>query len=145
MPPDGHERGQPRWFLPTIIAALEVKPHARGGTGKHRDRLSLGRHKALDGLLVMFEKQVALLGTEPAPDKRREMALALAPLLQEHLTTYLAIGRSLCIADDAVIGARADLVWNEMMDEVSDAAAWPRDDGFLIRMIEAMADDDEAA
>ena len=43
-----------------------------------------------------------------------------------------------------------ELIWSEMMDEVSETADWPRyGDGadFFIRMIEAMphADDDEAA
>ena len=43
-----------------------------------------------------------------------------------------------------------ELIWSEMMDEVSEAAEWPRySDGadFFITMIEAMphADDDEAA
>ena len=76
------------------------------------------------------------------------MALALAPLLHEYQTTYLDIGRSLRIADDDVLGVRAELIWSEMMDEVSEAAAWPRHgDDFLLKMIQAMplTDDDEAA
>lgn len=74
------------------------------------------------------------------------MALALAPLLQQYQTTYLDLGRSLRIADDDVIGARSELIWSEMMDEVSAAAEWPRHGSdFLMRMIEAMphADDDD--
>jgi hypothetical protein len=150
VPPDGYERRQPRWRMPTIIDALAVKPQARCETGKFRDRYSIGRSKALDGMRVMFEKQLALIGAEPSLDRRREMAVVLAPLLHEYQTTYLDIGRSLRIADDDVLVARAELIWSEMMDEVSEAAEWPRyGDGadFFIKMIEAMphADDDEAA
>jgi hypothetical protein len=150
VPADGYERGQPRWRMPTIIDALAIKPQARRETGKYRDRYGIRRSKALDGLRVMFEKQVALISAEKSPAKRREMSIALAPLLHEYQTTYLDIGRSLRIADDDVLVARAELIWSEMMDEVSDAADWPRyGDGadFFIRMIEAMphADDDEVA
>jgi hypothetical protein len=145
--PDGYERGQPRWRMPTIIDALAVKPQARRETGKFRDRYRL-RSRVLDDMRVMFEKQVALVSAEPSLDKRREMSIALAPLLHEYQTTYIDIGRSLRIADDDVLVARAELIWSEMMDEVSEAAEWPRyGDGadFFIRMIEAMphADEDE--
>jgi hypothetical protein len=40
------------------------------------------------------------------------------------------------------------VIWSELMDEVSAAAEWPRDEGFLIKMFEVMcphADDDEVA
>ena len=77
------------------------------------------------------------------------MALALAPLLHGYQATYLDIGRSLRTTDDDVLSARAELIWSEMMDEVSEAAEWPRHgDDFFIKMIEAMpshTDDDEAA
>jgi hypothetical protein len=150
VPADGYTKhGQPRWRMPTIRNALAVKPQARRESGKFRDRHSL-RSKVLDDMRRTFEKVVALIGAEPSLDNRREMALQLAPLLHEYQTTYLDIGRSLRIADDDVLVARAELIWSEMMDEVSEAAQWPRyGDGadFFIRMIEAMphADDDELA
>jgi hypothetical protein len=125
--PDGHERGQPRWKLPTIISALAVPPQARRETGKYRDRFSVGRDKALDGLRVMFEKGIASISAEPSIDRRRQMAITLAPALAEYQQVYLSVGRSLRIADDDVLGARADLIWSEMMSEVSAAAEWPRD------------------
>jgi hypothetical protein len=113
------------------------------------DRIALGRHmpqRPHQRCPIFFEQ----IGAEPSLDNRREMAVQLAPLLHEYQTTYLEIGRSLRIADDDVLVARAGLIWSEMMDEVSEAAEWPRyGDGadFFIRMIEAMphADDDEAA
>ena len=113
VPADGYERGQPRWRMPTIIDALAIKPQARRETGKYRDRYGIRRSKALDGMQVMFEKQVALIRAEPSLDRRREMAVALAPLLHEYQTTYLDIGRSLHIADDDVLVARADLVGDD--------------------------------
>jgi hypothetical protein len=61
VPADGYERGQPRWRMPTIIDAFAVRPQARWETGKFRDRYRIGRSNALDGMRVMFEKQVALI------------------------------------------------------------------------------------
>jgi hypothetical protein len=150
LAPEAYQKGQPRWELGRIVDALAMSPKQRRETGKFRDRYSIGRSKALDGMRLEFEKQVALVSAERSRAKRREMAVALAPLLHEYQTTYLDIGRSLRIADDDVLVARAELIWSEMMDEVSEAAEWPRyGDGadFFIRMIEAMphADDDEAA
>jgi len=149
VPPDGYQSGQPRWRMPTIVDALALKPQARRETGKYRDRYSIGRSKALNGMRCMFEKQVALISAEKSLDKRREMAVALAPLLQEYQTTYLDIGRALRIVDDDVVSARAELIWQEMMDEVAAAAEWPRHgDDFWVKMVEAMpslTDDDEAA
>jgi hypothetical protein len=150
VPPQGYTKhGQPRWCMQTIRNALAVKPQARREAGKYRDRYNIGRSKALDGMRVMFEKQVALISAEKSPAKRREMAVALAPLLAEYQDVYLQIGRSLRIADDDVLDARAELIFSEMMDEVSEAAEWPRHgDDFWTTMIEAMpfhGDDDEGA
>jgi hypothetical protein len=71
VPADGYERGQPRWRMPTIIDALAIKPQARRETGKYRDRYGIRRSTALDGMQVMFEKQVALIRAEPSLDRRR--------------------------------------------------------------------------
>lgn len=148
VPPDGYQGSQPRWTMASITAALALTPQARRNASKSWDRYRIPS-KALGELRFNFEKQVALISVEPSLDRRREMALALAPLLHEYQTTYLHIGRSLRIADDDVLGARAELIWSEMMDEVSEAAAWPRHgDDFFVKMIEAMPshpDDDEAA
>jgi len=148
VPPDGYSKqGQPRWRLPAIINALAVKPQVRRETGKFRDRYGL-RSATLDALRREYEEQVASIATEKSLDVRRAMAVAVAPLLQEFQKLYLNVGRSLRIADDDVLGARADLIWGEMLDEVSAAAEWSRDDGFFERMSEAMwphADGDEPA
>ena len=74
------------------------------------------------------------------------MALKLAPLLQEYQTTYLDVGRQLGVVDNDMLGARADLIWSEMMEEVSAAAEWPRHGDFFVKMFEIMwphADDEE--
>ena len=94
VPPDGYERGQPRWRMPTIIDALAIKPQARRETGKFRDRYSL-RSRVLDDMRRTFEEEVALIGAEPSLERRREMALQLAPLLEQYQAAYLEIGRSL--------------------------------------------------
>jgi len=147
VPPDGYQGNHPRWTMASITAALALTPQARRNASKswHRYRIP---SKALDELRFNFEKQVALISVEPSLVRRRKMALKLAPLLQEYQATYLDTGRSLRIADDDVLGARADLIWSEMMDAVSEAAAWPlHGDDFFIKMIEAvpLTDDDEAA
>src|SRR4051794_10278475 len=107
VPPDGYERGQPRWRMPTIIDALAVKPQARREIGKFRDRYSL-RSRVLDDMRRTFEEQVALIGAEPSLERRREMALQLAPLLEQYQAAYLEIGRSPHIAVDDVLTARSD-------------------------------------
>jgi hypothetical protein len=148
IPPDGYQGGRPRYTMKTITDALAVKPHERRETGRYRDRFSIGRSRALDGLRLMFEKGVASISAEPSLTRRREMAVALAPLLAEYQKVYLSTGRSLRLADDDVLGARADLIWSEMMSEVSAAASWPRDGSDFFQVMFATmwpnADEDEA-
>jgi hypothetical protein len=147
LAPDVYERGKPRWRLARIIDALAMKPQARREIGKFRNRYSL-RSKVLDDMRRTFEEEVALIGAEPSLEKRREMAVALAPLLQEYQTKYLDVGRALRSVGDDVLSARAELIWQEMMEEVAAAAEWPRHgDDFWVKMVEAMpyTDDDEAA
>lgn len=146
VPPEGYTKhDQPRWRMPTIVDALAVKPEARRETGKFRDRYSL-RSTKLDRMRLEYEKGLALIGAEPSLDKRREMAMQLAPLLEQYQAVYLEIARSLHIADDDALTARSDLIWSEMMDEISAAAEWRRDDGFFAKMYAVMwprADDEE--
>ena len=147
VPPDGYEGGQARWYMPTIRSALAMGPQARRESGKYRDRYSIGRNKPLDGLRLAIEKQVAEVSVERSLDKRRAMALALAPMLAEYQSLYLSAGRALGVADDPALGARSDLIWSEWADEVSEATEWPRNDGFSIAMTEAAwpnTDDDKA-
>jgi hypothetical protein len=144
--PDGYAPGgHPRYTMATISAALAVKPQARRNSGKMRDRYSI-RSAALDTMRRQFEEAVEQIAAEGSPDRRRELALKLAPLLQEYQTTYLAVARELHLADDDAVCARAELIWSEMMDEVSQASRWPRHGSdFFIKMFEAMPHDDEAA
>jgi hypothetical protein len=152
--PDRVERGRPLWKVSTAVDALErrgttpPRSRMRRETGKW-DHYGFDRPTVLDGMRLEFEERVALIGAEQSLDKRRDMALKLAPLLQEYQTAYLEIGRSRRIVDDDVLSARAELIWQEMMDEVSAAAEWPRNGGdFWIRMCEAMpshTDADEEA
>ncbi|MET4514346.1 hypothetical protein [Bradyrhizobium sp. I1.7.5] len=144
--PNGYQGEQPRWMLQTIVDALAVKPSERRETGRYRDRYRLRASKALDALLAEFEELVVQIGDETSPDKRRQMALALAPLLDEFQTTYQGVGRALRVDPD-VLGARADLIASEMLDEVAEAAQWGDRGGFFAEMVAAMqvhADDGEA-
>ncbi|CCD97735.1 hypothetical protein [Bradyrhizobium sp. STM 3809] len=139
VPPDGFEHGQPRWLMPTITAALARPPGERRETAKYRDRFSIGRSKALDGLRTIFEQKIALITAEPNPERRRPMAFALAPVICDYQRSYLDFGRSLGIADEDVLGHRADLIIEEMVSEVAEAAGRSADRAFFAEMIEAMA------
>jgi hypothetical protein len=155
--PDRVERGRPLWKVSTAVTALERRGTAsraarrRMGreTGKYRDRYDFDRPTALDRMRREFDERIAQMTAVASPDKRRQMALRLAPLLQQYQMTYLEIGRSLRAADDDVLSARAELIFSELMDEVSAAAEWPRNGGdFWVRMCEEMpyhADADEVA
>ncbi|WP_439370827.1 hypothetical protein [Bradyrhizobium sp. DASA03120] len=149
--PDRVERGRPLWKVSTAVDALarrgtrSQRRHMRQQTCKYRDQYDFDRPTALDAMRLEFEKQVALIGAEKSFDNRREMALKLAPLLEKYQVTYLEVGRSLRAVDDDVLSARAELIWQEMMEEVSAAAEWPRNGGdFWIRMNEAMPSYTEA-
>src|SRR5579871_1721145 len=129
--------GKPRWRLSRIATVLAIPPQQRRESGRMRDRYRIA-HREVDGLLATFEAQVAAIGAETSPARKRELALALAPLLAGFQELYLATGRALHVAEDDVLGARADLIWGEMMDEVSEAAEWPRGEGFFVKMAEVM-------
>jgi hypothetical protein len=148
LPPDAYHKGQPRWRLERIAQVLAMTPQQRRDAGKARDRYGI-RAAELDEMRRAFERGVADIAAAPI-DRRRAMALALAPLLQRFQVTYLDIGRRLHIADDDVLTARSEMIFSELMDEVSEASHWPRYGNgadFFITMLKAMpsTDDDEAA
>ena len=146
LAPDEYRIGRPHWRVDRIAAALAMTPQERVRSGRYRDQFSLGRNKALDGLRLLVEKQIMLIAAEPSRDRRRQMAVELAPKLAEYHALFLGIGRSLGVAADNALGTQSDLVWSEWLDELSEAAQWPRDEGFGIAMIEAAwpdADEDE--
>ena len=108
---------------------------SRGAGGRLRGQRERG------GKVNTINKRTVGLQDMIARGAAPPRAIAIAPLLHEYQTTYLDIGRALRIVDDDVLVARAELIWSEMMDEVSEAAEWPRyGDGadFFITMIEAI-------
>jgi hypothetical protein len=149
VPPDGYAGDQPRWRASTIAGALAVKPHMRGQTGRYRDRWRIRHCKRLDDLRTAYEAGLARIAGEKDLAKRREMALALAPAIRDYTHGYREVADTLRLADDDAITARADLIWSEMMEEISEAAQWPRNGSdFFVRMYAVMwpsADGDEAA
>jgi hypothetical protein len=142
-PADGIERGQKRWFWKTIVAALAVPPQQRREIGRALDRYAIPSAKLAE-MRAEYEERVEEIAAEPSPDRRRKLALKLAPALQAFQIAYLETGRRLRIAPDDVIGARAELVFQELMSEVAEAAQWPRHgDGFFLAMLQAMPSDDD--
>lgn len=145
LSPDDFRNGRPRWHVERIAAVLAMSPSQRREAGRFLDRYGI-RHKPLADLRVAFEQRLAAIKNETAPDKRHAMAVALATLLAEYEATYLSAGRSLRIADDDVLGFRTDLILEEMIGEVAQAAGRDSDSTFFAEMNEAMAHaDDEAA
>jgi hypothetical protein len=58
-----------------------------------------------------------------------ELALQLAPTLERYQEVYKEVAMALRVADETAIGARCDLLFMEMMDEVESASNWPRPPG----------------
>jgi hypothetical protein len=81
VPPDSHERGQPRWRLPTIIQALQstgapmVRPHSVPGSGED-DRLEQECRSAFE----KFDAAAAALEKLPTLKQRRARAVELGPM-----------------------------------------------------------------
>jgi hypothetical protein len=137
LTPDDFEKGRPRWHVERIAAALALSPCARRQTGRFRDRFSI-RHRALTGLRVTFERQLAAIAAETSPAKRHEMAVAMAPTIGEFQQVFLEVARALRVAADDAIGAQSDLILEEMVGEVAEAAG-QNVEGFFSQMVEAMA------
>jgi len=143
LAPDDFQNGRPRWRVERIAAALAMSPCERREAGRFRDRYDL-RHEALADLRAAFEEQLAAIKAEHTPDKRHVMAVALAPLLAEYEAAYLSVGRQLHVTDDDTLGFRTDLILEEMIAEVAEAAGRGGDGTFFAEMNAAMAPNAEA-
>ncbi|WP_354098289.1 hypothetical protein [Bradyrhizobium sp. S3.2.12] len=135
--PDGLQGEQPRWMLRTIVDALAVSARDRRETGRYRDRYRLRHSKLLDDLITTFEEQAALIGAETSPAKRRAMALALAPQVAGYQAAYLVAGRAVRVDPD-VLGVRADLIAQEMLEEITQAVGCEDRGAFYAGMVAAM-------
>jgi hypothetical protein len=81
VPPDSHERGQPRWRLPKIIEALESSgaPMTQPGHVGTGDQLADQCTAAFAQFDAAFEKMESL----PTLAARRAAAIKLYPMIQE--------------------------------------------------------------
>ncbi|MGY4349797.1 hypothetical protein ACVWXM_006290 [Bradyrhizobium sp. GM7.3] len=136
--PDALDRhGRPLWYVERIAEALALNPRERRESGHAQDRFVI-HDKALRGLRVELDRQLTAIEAETSPDKRRAMAVALAPLLQEYQSTYLDVGRQLRVADNDTLGVRADLIVEEMIGELAEAAGCEADGEFFTELVSAM-------
>ena len=156
VPPDGHEHGQPRWKVSTAAAALErrsYRPQSQviGNTGRSIDDFHFRRPTRLDALRSDYDQKLLAITEEKSPKRKRELALTLAPRLERYQTVFREVARAINACDDIAIEARSELIFSEMMDEVSKAADWPRhhvglyrdaDNDFGLAMMRAMNPDD---
>ncbi|MET4207715.1 hypothetical protein [Bradyrhizobium sp. LA2.1] len=130
--PDGMQGDWPRYTMRTITDALAMKPRER------RAGAGLIRHSAvLSDLRRAIEKQLASIGVEKSPDIRRQMALALAPQVAGYQAAYLVAGRAIHVDADA-LGVRADLIVQEMLEEITEAVGCEDRGAFYAGMVAAM-------
>jgi hypothetical protein len=137
--PDAYDRqGRPLWHIERIAQALALSPRERRESGRAQDRFAI-QDKVLCGLRGALDQQLTAIEAETSSERRRSMAFALAPLLQEYQSTYLDVGRQLHVADDDTLGLRADLILQELIGEIAEAAGREDAGGFFAQMVGAMA------
>jgi hypothetical protein len=149
VPPDSHERGQPRWRLPKIIEALQTsgapmtRPRHNSGTGNvfanlnadlENDRQTLPMFDALNQAFEEMEAERSLA-------KRRKMAISRIPeMLVECIEAY----RVRCVASGEFIDgdSRGDCMFSHLMDRFQELCRWTHDEVFEYLLVSE--EDDEA-
>jgi len=144
IPPDGEDRGQPRWKMATAVAALQRRQYRGGRPGSNRaiDKYDFGRPTKIDALRHDYEQGLFEIMEAKSPKEKEKLALKLAPLLDRYGVVYREIGKAINAGDDIQISARSELIFSEMMDEVRKTAEWSGED-FGLSMLEAMPFGDE--
>lgn len=136
VPPDSHERGQPRWRLPKIIEALQssggpmTSPRGSSGvgTGNALDDLDadLANDRRRLRLFDGFNRAYARMEAERSLAKRRALAISFAPTM---IDACIRAYRTHCIADGGFIdvSSRADCMFSHLMDGFGKSCQWSHD------------------
>jgi hypothetical protein len=136
--PDAYDRqGRPLWHIERIAQALALSPRERREEARAQDRFAI-KDNALCGLRAALDQQLTAIEAETSPDQSRAMAVATAPLLQRYQSQYLEAGHRLRVADDDTLGVRSDLIVEEMVREVAEAAGRDADGNFFAELVSAM-------
>lgn len=125
VPPDSHERGQPRWRLPAIIEALEssgapmTQPRCFGNVDHSADRC--------DALFAQFDAAFDKLKALPTLAARRAAAIKLYPMIEEAISAMRARDTADGLNADHV-SLRGDRVFQLLMIGFESPCNWSRDE-----------------
>jgi hypothetical protein len=127
-PPDGQERGQPRWKMSTIVAAMEKHNRANDGGG------SSGPNPPECAVFdLAFDKLVAL----PTLAARRKAAVKLVPLVDDMVQAIRTRGRD---EDWIVSGIRGDQCYQQALERIEAPCEWTHDQVWEIFNVDTDAD-----
>jgi hypothetical protein len=120
-PPDGHQRGVPRWKMSTIVRALEKhSPVSGGGTGNDID-------PALAGMFGKFDAAYDAMAALSTLTKRRAAAGALLPMIKGIDQRLRAHGRAVGVGNE-LADLRADKLYQLTLRGFEGPCAWSLDE-----------------
>lgn len=120
VPPDGHQRGVPRWKMSTIVRALEKHSSVSGGGASNVD-------PDLAAMFATFDAAYDAMAALPALAKRRAAAAALVPLIKGLDQGLRAHGRAIG-AGDELANLRADQLYQLTLRGFEGPCAWSLDE-----------------
>ena len=141
-PPDRKEKGQPRWKLPTILAALDALPGTNNSGPRRRgDNVVVNndwldpanwRDSRIRASIIEFNETFSEMKAIKDIEQRR--AFAIAKLIAYHDKNFRgwetdnpAPGRFWNDTDS--VCARTSLLWTQQMEAAADACGWTHDEG----------------
>jgi hypothetical protein len=118
-PPDGKERGAPRWKMSTIVDALEAHGRANGnGT-------NAGADPGLAAAYAEFDVKFAAMEAAPTLERRRKLARKLGPLVSSIDHQLRAHGRAIGVGDE-LADYRAQEIWRLTLLGFEKPCLWSR-------------------
>jgi hypothetical protein len=117
-PPDGQERGSPRWKMSTIVAAMERHSRANGSD------TTTGPNPELQALSRKFDLAFEAMSALPTLEKRRAAARSkLRPLIATMNRLFREHAKATGVADD-VVSTRADLLIGDYVHGFEKPCGW---------------------
>ena len=121
VPPDSHERGQPRWRLPKIIEALDSSGAPMTQPRHAEDTTPLADQ--VDALYKQFNEAFELVKIAPTLTKRRQLAIKLNPLLAQLIREQRELGLANG-HDPELVNFRVDLIFNLLLRGFEQPCRW---------------------
>jgi hypothetical protein len=116
-PPDGKERGQPRWKMSTIVEALEKH---RGGNGGGNGTTASPPEYA------QYDRAYDAMKALPTLAARRKQAVKLVPVIDDMMAALRAQGRD-AGEDSFVTDLRGDKVYQLTLRGFEGPCEWSHD------------------